>query len=95
MWIPEIDYLNTTKSINKIIENGRRAERFSSSMIRGKRIRGISFYEETAKINLTGSEITILNKEEVNQLRDWVKEAKRMEVDVLSYVGWCIVEHWS
>lgn len=63
--------------------------------IDGRSIRRVSFNEKNAELVVPGAVVTINNPDEVEQLKLWVKEAKRMSVDVLSYVGWCINEHWS
>lgn len=66
-----------------------------NSPINGRSIRRISLDEKNAELGIHGAVVTINNPDEVEQLKLWVKEAKRMSVDVLSYVGWCINEHWS
>ena len=58
--------------------------------ILGKRVNHISFTKDDCELWVTGSVITGFNHEEINTLKQWLKDAERMEQDPCDYVTYMI-----
>ena len=66
-------------------------------MLEGKRIYSIHYYEDKIELYVTGGVLTFTKKEEIEQIWEWVNEAKRFEqygVNVTEYVRYKINEEW-
>ena len=67
-------------------------------MLEGKRIYSIHDYGDKIELCVTGGVLTFTKKEEIEQLREWINEGKRIEQQygdkVTQYVRYKINEEW-